>query len=294
MVHRTRLKSRARPYRSSGRGRSSVMIREVDIPENALVAETLRRLASYARRQPDGFEIATRANRALRNHPFVSCRTPRGGIEAARVRTLHDPRYRQVDKVLRLLDSPEAHTTEGPGEARLGVKGMIRLYEYWVFLQVLDACRQQYGTPVEPGFDILGRKTRAGTTRLEIPPGATVRFDGGVHVAFEPPITSSGRGWQGLENVPHPSPDMAQRLITPDVVVLRLGPPLPPSYSTQSTWAGTGSNSKQPRFTPATPASAGRASPSFARSSLLTLTTALISCGLATALCLWFPDFQLT
>ena len=204
-------------------GRSSVMIREVDIPENALVAETLRRLASYARRQPDGFEIATRANRALRNHPFVSCRTPRGGIEAARVRTLHDPRYRQVDQVLRLLDNPEAHTTEGPGEARLGVKGMIRLYEYWVFLQVLDACRRQYGTPVEPGFDILGCKTRAGTTRLEIPPGATVRFDGGVHVAFEPPITSSGRGWQGLENVPHPSPDMAQRLITPDVVVLRLG-----------------------------------------------------------------------
>ena len=133
-------------------GRSSVMIREVDIPENALVAETLRRLASYARRQPDGFEIATRANRALRNHPFVSCRTPRGGIEAARVRTLHDPRYRQVDKVLRLLDSPEAHTTEGPGEARLGVKGMIRLYEYWVFLQVLDACRRQYGIPGGAGL----------------------------------------------------------------------------------------------------------------------------------------------
>ena len=205
-------------------GRSSVMIRQVDIPENALVAETLRRLASYSRRQPGGLEIATRANRALRNHPFASCRTPHGGIEAARVRTLHDPRYRQVDKVLRLLDRPETHATEGPGEARLGVKGMIRLYEYWVFLQVLDACRRQYGSPVEPGFAVLGRMTRAGTTRLEIPPGATVRFAGGVHVAFEPHITSSGRGWLGLENVPHPEPDMAQRLITPDVVVLRLGP----------------------------------------------------------------------
>ena len=126
-------------------GRSSVMIREVDLPENALVAETLRRLASYARRHPDGLEVATRANRALRNHPFASCRMLHGGIEAARVRTLRDPRYRRVDQVLRILDRPEAHATEGPGEARLGVKGMSRLYEYWVFLQVLVACRHRYG-----------------------------------------------------------------------------------------------------------------------------------------------------
>ena len=204
-------------------GRSSVMVRDVDIPENALVAETLRRLASYARRQPDGLEVATRANRALRGHPFASCRIPQGGIEAARVRTLVDPRYRRVDSVLRVLDRPEAYATEGPGEARLGVKGMSRLYEYWVFLQVLDACRQQYGPPIEPGFAVLGRRTRAGTTRLEIPPGATVRFEGEVLVAFEPRITSSGQGWQGLENVPHPNPEMAQNMITPDVVVLRLG-----------------------------------------------------------------------
>ncbi len=205
-------------------GRSSIMFREVAIPENALVAEALRRLASYARRQPDGLEIATRANRVLRNHPFTSCRTLHGGVEAARVRTLHDPRYRQVDQVLRVLDRPEAHATEGPGEARLGVKGISRLYEYWVFLQVLDACRQRYGLPIEPGFEILGRRTVAGTTRLEIPRGATVRFKGGVHVAFEPLITSSGRDWQGLENVPHPDQKIAQTVITPDVVVLRLGP----------------------------------------------------------------------
>lgn len=205
-------------------GRTSVVIRDVDIPENALVAETLRRLASYARRRPDGLEAATRANRALRNHPFASCRPLRGGIEAARVRTLHDPRYRQVDKVLGVLNRPEAHATEGPGEARLGVKGMIRLYEYWVFLQVLDACRRRYGPPIEPGFNILGRRTRTGATRLEIPVGATVCFEGGVYVAFEPRITSSGRGWQELENVPHPNRGMAQSLITPDVVVLRRAP----------------------------------------------------------------------
>lgn len=204
-------------------GRSSVMIRDVDIPENALVVETLRRLASYARRQPDGLEVATRANRMLRTHPFANCRMPQGGVEAARARTRHDPRYRRVDQVLRILDRPESHATEGPGEVRLGVKGISRLYEYWVFLQVLDACRQKYGSPVEPGFNILGRTTRAGTTRLEIPKGATVCFDGDVYVAFEPRITASGSGWQGLENVPHPDRGRAQDLITPDVVVLRLG-----------------------------------------------------------------------
>lgn len=205
-------------------GRSSVMVRDVDIPENALVAETLRRLAAYARRQPGGLEVATRANRVLRTHPFADCRMPQGGVEAARARTRHDPRYRRVDEVLRMLDHPEAHATEGPGEVRLGVKGISRLYEYWVFLQVLLACRQKYGPPIEPGFDFLGRTTRAGTTRLEIPEGATVCFDGGVHAAFEPRITASGSGWQGLENVPHPKRDRAQHLITPDVVVLRLGP----------------------------------------------------------------------
>ena len=139
------------------------------------------------------------------------------------MRTLRDPRYRQIDKVLRILDRSEAHATEGPGEARLGVKGIIRLYEYWVFLQVLEACRQRFGTPVAPGFEVLGHMTGAGIIRLEIPAGTTVSFANDVHVAFEPRITSSGSGWQGLENVPHPNSAMAQQLITPDVVMLRLG-----------------------------------------------------------------------
>lgn len=204
-------------------GRCGVMLRDVDIPENALVAETLRRLASYARRRPDGLDVATRANRALRSYPFAACRMRRGGVEAARIRTLHDPRYRKIDQVLRILDRPELHAIEGPGEARLGVKGISRLYEYWVFLQVLDACRQRYGPPLETGFDVLAQSTGAGTTRLEIPTGATVRFEGDVYVAFEPSISASGSGWQGLENVPYPHRDLAQLWIQPDVVVLRLG-----------------------------------------------------------------------
>ena len=205
-------------------GRSRILSRDVDTPENALVAETLRRLAFYARRRVDGFEVATRARRLLRSEPFASCAVPRPGMEASRLRTLHDLRYRQVDRVRRILDRPEAHATEGPGEARLGVKAMPRLYEYWVFLHVLEACRTRYGPPVDPGFAVLGSRSRSGTVRLGIPAGATVRFPGDVHVSFEPWISASGRGWQGLENVPHPDPQLAQNAITPDVVVLRRGP----------------------------------------------------------------------
>lgn len=205
-------------------GRSRVLVRDVDIPENTLVAETLRRLASYARRQPDGGDVATRASRMLREQPFASCGAFRRSLEAARLRTRHDSRYRRVEKVLRILDRPEAYATEGPGEARLGVKAITRLYEFWVFLQVLHACYQRYGTPIDPGFDILGTRSRSGTVRLGIPAGATVAFPGDVHVGFEPRIEASGRGWQGLENVPHPDRRLAQNLITPDVVVLRRGP----------------------------------------------------------------------
>lgn len=212
---------RAGQQRRAGRGR--ILVRDSNIPENILVAETLRRLAFYARRQPGGSEIATRASRMLRMHPFASCSPSRGGIRAARLRTLHDSRYRRVNEVMRVLDRPEAHATEGPGEARLGVKGIMRLYEFWVYLQVLRACRERYGSPLEPGFRILGKRSRSGTTQLGIPRGATVTFPGDVHVSFEPRIMASGRGWQGLENVPHPDRDLAQDLITPDVVVLRGG-----------------------------------------------------------------------
>lgn len=204
-------------------GRSRVLVRSSKTPENALVSATLTRLASYARRQPDGEEVAARASRMLRQEPYASCRGFLGSVDSTRLRTLHDARYRRVDQVLRVLDLPEAHAIEGPGEARLGTKGMIRLYEYWVFLRVLEACRNRYGAPLDNGFDILARKGRASTIRLSIPEGAEVRFPGDVTAAFEPSISASGRGWQQLENVPHPRRDLAQHTITPDVVVLRGG-----------------------------------------------------------------------
>ena len=204
-------------------GRSPVLVRSVDTAENSLVTETLRRLVFYARRHPAGADVATRSSRLLRQQPFASCSAPRHSMEAARLRTLHDSRYRCVEKVLRILDRPEAFATEGPGEARLGVKAISRLYEYWVLLQVLGACSQRYGAPLDPGFDILGTRSRSGTVRLGIPAGATVSFPGDIHVGFEPRIEASGQGWQGLENVPHPDRQLAQNLITPDVGVLRRG-----------------------------------------------------------------------
>lgn len=210
-----RAQSRQRP------GLSYVLSRDTNTPENTLVAETLRRLVSYARRHSSGSDVATRATRMLREHPFASCGSLRGGIDAARLLALQDDRYRRVERVLRILNRPEAHATEGPGEVRLGVRGIIRLYEYWVFLQVLVSARRLYGPPLDPGFAVLGCQTSNGKVRLALDEGTTVRFPGEVRIAFEPQIHASGGSWQGLENVPHPNRNLAQRLIAPDVVVLR-------------------------------------------------------------------------
>lgn len=217
------LASRAQPLYVQRPGRCSTIERRVDVPENALVAETLRRLAAYSRRHPKGREVASRATKALDSPPFSICGYLTSGLESARLRTRHDSRYRRIDSVLRILDRPEAHATEGPGEARMGVEGIIRLYEYWVFLQVLIACSEKYGPPQEPGFSVLSEMTQVGTTKLTIPNSATVTFNSDVHVGFEPEIFSSGLGWQGLENVPHPDNRKSQNRITPDVVVFRSG-----------------------------------------------------------------------
>lgn len=204
-------------------GRSRVLARNTDIAENALVAEALRRLVSYARRHPEGKDVAIRARRLLHDDPFVNCRALHGELDSVRLLTLHDERYRRVEKVLKILNRPEAYATEGPGEVRLGVRGMIRLYEYWVFLQVLIAAQERYGAPLEPGFAVLGRRTDNGTIRLVLAEETTVRFPGNINIAFEPHICSSGSSWQQLKNVPHPDLRLAQQLITPDVVVLRQG-----------------------------------------------------------------------
>lgn len=122
-----------------------------------------------------------------------------------------------------LQADPLLAPTEGPGELRLGVRGLVRLYEYWVFLQILLVCSALYGPPLGEGFSALGRRIRGGGYRLELPAGATVTFPGPVHVAFEPVITARGDGWMGIEYVPHPEPAHVQARATPDVVVFAPG-----------------------------------------------------------------------
>src|SRR5690606_28373004 len=103
-----------------------------------------------------------------------------------------DRRYRQVLEVHRMLARPELGVTEGPGELRLGVRALTRLYEYWIFLQTLLAAEAAYGQPLGAGYAVLATPIAGGRRRLELTAGTTVRFPGGVHVAFEPRITARG------------------------------------------------------------------------------------------------------
>lgn len=205
-----------------GAGLARVTIRSTATPENAMVADTLQRLRAYARRHPDGQHVATQVGVLLRNPVLAAPRSRRHRGTTWGMRS--DQRYRRVHALDRLLRRPDLEPTEGPGELRLGVEGMIRLYEYWVYLQVLLACVVRYGPPEGEGFAALAVPLRDGRRRLELAAGTTVTFPGPVHVAFEPRITTRGDGWMGLEYVPHPDPDRYQAVATPDVVVLREGP----------------------------------------------------------------------
>jgi len=132
-----------------------------------------------------------------------------------------DARYRQVLAVHQVLDRPELKPTEGPGELRLGVPALPRLYEYWVFLQVLVTLQEKLGPPDPPGFDVLSINLTNGRRRLEMSPGTTVTFGGNLHAAFEPSITTKADGWKGIEYVPHPDQKRQQFRATPDVVVFQ-------------------------------------------------------------------------
>lgn len=192
----------------------------MDTAENALVTDTLRRLQAYARRYDDGAGIAHAAGAAIQRLPFRASKSLSTGVPWG-VRS--DPRYRQVFEVARALRSPEALLTEGPGEARLGVVALPRLYEYWVFLQVLIEAVRVYGPPLEPGFGTLATKVGTGRLRLELTRGTTVRFPGEISVGFEPEITQDGAGWMNLRYLPSLLEGYHQTKGTPDVVVLRKG-----------------------------------------------------------------------
>ena len=208
--------------RAAARGRPApvpVIESTSDLPENTIVGDTLMRLATYARRNQEP-EVQIEVERLLRSAPFGWRMTALTRVPAS---CRHDVRYRHVIGIRQQLRSPEAQPTEGPGELRLGVRGLSRLYEYWVFLKVLEAARHRYGEPLGEGWSALAKDVGDGRLHLELAAGTTVEFPGGVAVAFEPAIHTSGLGWNGLELVPHPDPGRFMATVTPDVVVLRRG-----------------------------------------------------------------------
>lgn len=207
--------SRGRP------GRTRVVGPVLDENARALTRDCLQRLHALALRHQRGANVAAQVGRYLSQAPFDRSSTH---VVRPTHTTRCNPHLHKVLAVRRHLLHPDAALTEGPGELRLGVAAIDRLYEYWVFLQVLLATEARYGPPLGAGYRPLARKLPAERLRLELPAGTTVEFPGGVHVAFEPLITLSGRGsWFGLAATPNPLARRAQETFTPDVVVLHRG-----------------------------------------------------------------------
>lgn len=202
-----------------GRAASTrTLVRTTDTAENHLVHATLELLYRHARREPGADDIERRLARLLREPSLPRPTTPLRRITWG---MRSDPRYRQVLSLHQMLNRPELAATEGPGELRLGVPALTRLYEYWVFLQVLVAAADRYGPPTPPGYNQLSIQLPGRRRKLVVPRGATVTFPGPIHVAFEPKITTHGRSWMDLEYVPHPDPERQQFAATPDVAIFR-------------------------------------------------------------------------
>ncbi len=224
-----RLEQTRRPYQitrhlalASQRGRpglSRSITQTTSTPENAMVGETLHRLASQARKRPDRSDLARTIARCANDPIFRS--SPRN--MRASIGPNVDRRYRQIDRVRQILLATSTPTTEGPGDLRLGIRAMHRLYEYWVFLQVLIAAELRYGKPLGDGYTNLAVDIGGNRKRLTLPAGTTVSYPGDVHIAFEPTIATAGSSWKGLELVGHPDPRQFQPFVTPDVVVYRAG-----------------------------------------------------------------------
>ncbi len=205
-------------------GRAVVVGREPDGHVLDFAADTLMRLAAYARNTAPSSGVADMATCVLRGPPFSGRRRSDGPV-AVPHRVRHDRRLQPLLEVRRQLERPDAVPVEGPAELRLGVRAMDRLYEYWVLLQVLLAARRRYGEPVDGHFDDMAVRLPGPLLRLEIPAGTTITFPGEVHVAFEPRIgTDPQRSWEGLEY--SPPPGEPGNVLTPDIVIYRRHEPL--------------------------------------------------------------------
>lgn len=191
------------------------------------VRDTLRRLQSLSKRQlgqsePGTDEYAqlletTRSITKFLQHPTLD-------VRPTRCRPTHlmstDRRLNVFLKLRSALSQMDAPVIVGPGELRLGVKGIDRIYEIWVFLKVLQSAIKQYGAPIN-GIEQLATRKTGNELDLHIQDGAEVCFPGGIKIAFTPNILSSRTwSWEQLELAPNPILKEPPLRATPDVMIL--------------------------------------------------------------------------
>jgi hypothetical protein len=198
--------------------------------ELGLVRDSLERLRALSRRQraltPTGTAQAERLDQTARSisryleHPLL--REHRyEGPPTHLMRA--DRRLRRLLELRSAISNSNAPVVEGPGELRLGLRGLDRLYEMWVFLAVLKAAAARYGAPLT-GIETLARRLPGHRLRLHLADGTEVVFPGGVRVVFNPAVRSDPRmSWKGLELAAHPMDPSPANLATPDVMVLGPG-----------------------------------------------------------------------
>ena len=191
------------------------------------VRDTLKRLQSLSKRQlgqsePGTDEYAqlletTRSISKFLQHPTLD-------VRPTRCRPTHlmstDRRLNVFLKLRSSLSQMDAPVIVGPGELRLGVKGIDRIYEIWVFLKVLQAASKRYGAPVN-GIEQLATRKTGNELDLHIEEGAEVLFPGNIKIAFTPHIFSNRTwSWEQLELAPNPILEKPPLKATPDIMIL--------------------------------------------------------------------------
>ena len=191
------------------------------------VRDTLTRLQALAKRQigysapgsKDHFELleTSRSIGKFLRHPTLQ-------VPPTRCRPSHlmstDRRLRIFLTLRASLAQLDAPIIVGPGDLRLGVKGIDRIYEIWVFMKVLQAAMNIYGQPLS-GLENLATQTTSDKLDLHIADGAVVVFPGDIRICFTPSIyTNSQWSWEELDFFPNPIMEKPPMKTTPDVMVL--------------------------------------------------------------------------
>jgi hypothetical protein len=199
----------------------------VKTAELYFVRDTLIRLQSLAKRQiglsepgsSQYFELLNTSRSISRflQHPTLD-------VHPTRCRPTHlmstDRRLNIFLKLRSALSQLDAPLIIGPGDLRLGVKGIDRIYEIWVFLKVLQAATIIYGSPVS-GLEQLATRSNSRNLELHIEDGAEVLFPGDIKISFTPAIfTNQASSWEGLDFLSNPSFENPPIKATPDIMIL--------------------------------------------------------------------------